>query len=53
MAPLRWGLSFAASLKLRSLASFASDHLPVLAELKVPSPVPVKKQRAEEVIAMS
>jgi endonuclease/exonuclease/phosphatase family metal-dependent hydrolase len=35
------------------LASFASDHLPVLAELKVPSPVPAKKQRAEEVMAIS
>jgi len=35
------------------LASFASDHLPVLAELKVPAPVLAKKQRAEEVMAVS
>jgi endonuclease/exonuclease/phosphatase family metal-dependent hydrolase len=34
------------------LASFASDHLPVLAELKVPSPVPVKKPHAEEAMAV-
>ena len=34
------------------LASFASDHLPVLAELKVPCPVPVKRERAEEVVAI-
>jgi endonuclease/exonuclease/phosphatase family metal-dependent hydrolase len=35
------------------LASFASDHLPVLAELKVPAPVPVQTQRAEDVMALS
>ena len=34
------------------LASFASDHLPVLAELKVPCPVPQKRERAEGVGAI-
>jgi endonuclease/exonuclease/phosphatase family metal-dependent hydrolase len=33
------------------LASFASDHLPVLAELRVPLPVPAKKQAAEDIVA--
>lgn len=34
------------------LASFASDHLPVVAELMVPSPVPQQTQRVHDVVAM-